>query len=67
MTRSAAARDKSLSELLRESLEEKVSEATGYRQADGVAVEAPCDRIRSRAADGQRIGALTIRNPFLHE
>jgi len=29
----AAARDKSLSELLRESLEEKVSEAAGYRQA----------------------------------
>jgi hypothetical protein len=29
----AAARDKSLSELLRESLEEKVTEATGYRQA----------------------------------
>ncbi len=29
----AAARDKSLSELLRESLEEKVSEASGYRQA----------------------------------
>jgi hypothetical protein len=29
----AAARDKSLSELLRESLEEKVFEASGYRQA----------------------------------
>jgi len=29
----AVSRDKSLSELLRESLEEKVSEATGYRQA----------------------------------
>jgi len=29
----AAARDKSLSELLRESLEEKITEATGYRQA----------------------------------
>ena len=29
----AAARDKSLSELLRESLEEKVTEDTGYRQA----------------------------------
>ena len=29
----AAARDKSLSELLRESLEEKVSEASGYRRA----------------------------------
>jgi len=29
----AAARDKSLSELLRESLEEQVSEASGYRQA----------------------------------
>ena len=29
----AAARDTSLSELLRESLEEKINEATGYRQA----------------------------------
>ncbi|RJP24780.1 MAG: CopG family transcriptional regulator [Deltaproteobacteria bacterium] len=29
----ASAQDKSLSELLRESLEEKVSEASGYRQA----------------------------------
>ena len=46
----AAARGESLSELLRESLEEKVSEAQGIPAGDGPAVEAPCDRVRPRTA-----------------
>jgi metal-responsive CopG/Arc/MetJ family transcriptional regulator len=57
----AASKEKSLSELLRESLEEKITEATGYKKAKDRQI-----RLLNQGIDLGTKGRMTVTREELH-